>query len=43
MGTDLIEHLTPEEKKLISEFNPEIKDFKEKLVSCKNDRIEVIE
>ncbi|RHN70832.1 hypothetical protein MtrunA17_Chr3g0139791 [Medicago truncatula] len=43
MGTDLVDHLTPEEKKLMSELNPEIKAFKEKLVSCKNDRIEVIE
>lgn len=42
MGTELIDHLTPEEKKLLSDLNPEIKDLKEKLVACKNDRIEVI-
>lgn len=42
MGTDLIDHLTPEEKKLLSELNPEIKDLKEKLVACKTDRIEVV-
>lgn len=40
MGTDLIDHLTPEEKKLLSDLNPEIKDLKEKLVACKTDRIE---
>lgn len=43
MGTELIDHLTPEEKKLLSDLNPEIKDLKEKLVACKADRIEVIE
>jgi len=43
MGTELIDHLTPEEKKLLSDLNPEIKDLKEKLVACKTDRIEVIE
>ncbi|XP_057441576.1 structural maintenance of chromosomes protein 3-like [Lotus japonicus] len=40
MGTDLIDHLTPEEKKLLSDLNPEIKNLKEKLVACKTDRIE---
>ncbi|GAU14498.1 hypothetical protein TSUD_250400, partial [Trifolium subterraneum] len=40
MGTELIDHLTPEEKKLLSDLNPEIKDLKEKLVACKTDRIE---
>ncbi|MCH99961.1 structural maintenance of chromosomes protein 3-like, partial [Trifolium medium] len=34
------DHLTPEEKKLLSDLNPEIKDLKEKLVACKTDRIE---
>lgn len=43
MGTELIDHLTPEEKKLLSDLNPEIKDLKEKLVACKTDRIEVIQ
>lgn len=41
MGTELIDHLTPEEKKLLSDLNPEIKDLKEKLVACKTDRIEI--
>jgi len=43
MGSELIDHLTPEEKKLLSDLNHEIKDLKEELVACKNDRIEVIE
>ncbi|MED6109969.1 Structural maintenance of chromosomes protein 3 [Stylosanthes scabra] len=41
MGTELIDHLTPEEKKLLSDLNPEIKELKEKLVACKTDRIEL--
>lgn len=41
MGTDLIDHLTPEEKELLSPLNPEIADLKEKLIACKTDRIEV--
>lgn len=40
MGTDLIDHLTPEEKDLLSRLNPEIADLKEKLIACKTDRIE---
>ncbi|OIW16249.1 hypothetical protein TanjilG_18964 [Lupinus angustifolius] len=40
MGTELIDHLTLEEKKLLSDLNPEIKDLKEKLVACKADRVE---
>ncbi|CAJ2633686.1 structural maintenance of chromosomes protein 3-like isoform X2 [Trifolium pratense] len=40
MGTELIDHLTPEEKKLLSDLNPEIKDLKEKFVACKTDRVE---
>ncbi|XLT64939.1 hypothetical protein HN873_021378, partial [Arachis hypogaea] len=40
MGTELIDHLTPEEKKLLSGLNPEIKELKEQLVACKTDRIE---
>jgi structural maintenance of chromosome 3 (chondroitin sulfate proteoglycan 6) len=42
MGTDLIDQLTPEKRKLLSDLNPDIKDLKEKLVACKTDRIEVI-
>lgn len=41
MGTNLIDHLTPEEKELLSRLNPEIADLKEKLIACKTDRIEV--
>ncbi|KAK9926388.1 hypothetical protein M0R45_023621 [Rubus argutus] len=40
MGTDLIDHLTPEEKDLLSRLNPEIADLKEKLITCKADRTE---
>ncbi|XP_050138758.1 structural maintenance of chromosomes protein 3-like [Malus sylvestris] len=40
MGTDLLDHLSPEEKDLLSRLNPEIADLKEKLVSCKTDRFE---
>ncbi|XP_021892678.1 LOW QUALITY PROTEIN: structural maintenance of chromosomes protein 3 [Carica papaya] len=40
MGTELIDHLTPEEKDLLSRLNPEIKDFKEQLIACRADRIE---
>lgn len=43
MATELIDHLTPEEKRLLSDLNPEIKDLKEKLVACKAERIEVLE
>ena len=41
MGTDLIDHLTPEEKDLLSRLNPEITDLKDKLITCRTDRIEV--
>ncbi|OVA00520.1 RecF/RecN/SMC [Macleaya cordata] len=40
MGTDLIDHLSPEEKDLLSRLNPEITELKEKLIACKTDRIE---
>ncbi|KAF8406985.1 hypothetical protein HHK36_006106 [Tetracentron sinense] len=40
MGTDLIDHLTPKEKDLLSRLNPEITELKEKLIACKTDRIE---
>ena len=40
MGTDLIDQLTPEEKALLSQLNPEITQFKEKLFLCKRKRIE---
>lgn len=41
MGTELIDHLTPEEKHLLSRLNPEITGLKENLITCKTDRIEV--
>ncbi|KAI5060757.1 hypothetical protein GOP47_0025177 [Adiantum capillus-veneris] len=40
LGTDLIDHLTPEEKALLSSLNPEIMKLKEKLVKCKTARME---
>jgi len=41
MGTELIDHLTPDEKKDLSTLNQEIKVLKEELLDCKTDRIEV--
>ena len=41
MGTELVDHLTPEEREQLSRLNPEIKDLKEKLIAYKTDRIEV--
>lgn len=40
MGTDLVDHLSPEEKKLLLRLNPEITEQKEKLVVCQTNRIE---
>ncbi|KAJ9162663.1 hypothetical protein P3X46_022419 [Hevea brasiliensis] len=40
MGTELIDHLSPEEKDLLSRLNPEIADLKEKHIACRTDRIE---
>ncbi|XP_059430650.1 structural maintenance of chromosomes protein 3 [Corylus avellana] len=40
MGTELIDHLTPEEKVLLSRLNPEIENLKKKLIKCKTDRME---
>jgi len=40
MGTDLIDQLTPEEKALLSQLNPEIIQLKEKLILYKRNRIE---
>ncbi|KAK4786498.1 hypothetical protein SAY86_003187 [Trapa natans] len=40
MDTDLIDHLTPKEKKLLTRLNPEITDLKEKLIACKADRMD---
>ncbi|OMO77089.1 RecF/RecN/SMC [Corchorus olitorius] len=41
MGTELIDHLTPEEKDLLSRLNPEIADLKEQLIKCRSDRVEI--
>ena len=41
MGTELVDHLTPEEKDLLSRLNPEITELKEKLIGCRADRLEV--
>jgi structural maintenance of chromosome 3 (chondroitin sulfate proteoglycan 6) len=42
MGTELIDQLTLEERDLLSRLNPEITGLKEKFLSCKNSRIEVV-
>uniref|UniRef100_A0A1D1YI49 Structural maintenance of chromosomes protein n=2 Tax=Anthurium amnicola TaxID=1678845 RepID=A0A1D1YI49_9ARAE len=41
MGTELIDQLTIEEKDLLSRLNPEITQLKEKLMTCKTNRIEI--
>lgn len=41
MGTELVDHLTPEEKDSLSRLNPEITSLKEKLIACRSNRIEV--
>ncbi|KVI08018.1 RecF/RecN/SMC [Cynara cardunculus var. scolymus] len=40
MGTELVDHLSPEEKDLLSRLNPEIADLKEKLIACRANRVE---
>ncbi|XP_030522397.1 structural maintenance of chromosomes protein 3 [Rhodamnia argentea] len=40
MGTDLIDHLTREEKETLSNLNREIRELKKQLVTCKTERIE---
>ncbi|CAI0541506.1 unnamed protein product [Linum tenue] len=40
MGTELIDHLTPEEKTLLSRLNPEISDLKQELIRCRAERVE---
>ncbi|KAL5555242.1 hypothetical protein UlMin_037478, partial [Ulmus minor] len=40
MGTELIDHLTPEEKDLLQRLNPEITELKQDLIKCRGDRIE---
>lgn len=41
MGTELVDHLSPEEKDSLSRLNPEITDLKERLISCRTNRIEI--
>lgn len=41
MGTELVDHLTPEERVQLSQLNPQIKDLKEKKFAYQADRIEV--
>lgn len=41
MGTELVDHLTPEERVLLSRLNPEIAKLKEKLITRKTNRMEV--
>jgi hypothetical protein len=43
MGTELVDQLTSEERDLLSRFNPEITELKEKFQLHKNSRIEVVE
>ncbi|KAJ0259044.1 hypothetical protein HA466_0077360 [Hirschfeldia incana] len=40
MDTELVDHLTSEEREELSRLNPEIKDLKDTLVAFKTDRIE---
>lgn len=41
MGTELVDHLTPEEKESLSRLNPEITNLKEQLITCRSNRMEV--
>nr|KAJ0224058.1 hypothetical protein LSAT_V11C200060350 [Lactuca sativa] len=41
MGTELADHLTPEEKDLLSQLNPEITELKERLVTSRRTRVEI--
>ncbi|PWA77306.1 RecF/RecN/SMC [Artemisia annua] len=40
MGTQLVDHLTPEEREQLSRLNPEIADLKEMLIACRANRVE---
>ncbi|XP_057782126.1 structural maintenance of chromosomes protein 3-like [Salvia miltiorrhiza] len=40
MGTELVDHLTPEEKESLSRLNPEITNLKEQLITCRSSRME---
>lgn len=41
MGTELVDHLTSEDKHLLSRLNPEITELKEQLITCRSSRMEV--
>lgn len=41
MGTELVDHLTKEEKESLSRLNPEITDMKKQLITCRTNRMEV--
>ncbi|KAM7528436.1 hypothetical protein LguiB_031846 [Lonicera macranthoides] len=41
MGTELADCLTPEENNFLSRLNPEITEWKEKLIACRKNRIEI--
>ncbi|KAM7522840.1 hypothetical protein LguiA_012742 [Lonicera macranthoides] len=41
MGTELADCLTPEENNSLSRLNPEITEWKEKLIACRKNRIEI--
>ncbi|XP_073140120.1 structural maintenance of chromosomes protein 3 [Henckelia pumila] len=40
MGTELVDHLTPEDKDSLSRLNPEITELKEQLITCRSSRVE---
>ncbi|XP_047983686.1 structural maintenance of chromosomes protein 3-like [Salvia hispanica] len=40
MGTELVDHLTPEEKESLSRLNPEITNLKQQLITCRSNRME---
>ncbi|XP_051120273.1 structural maintenance of chromosomes protein 3 isoform X2 [Andrographis paniculata] len=40
MGTELVDHLTPEEKESLSRLNPEITALKEQQITCRSKRME---
>ncbi|KAK2982874.1 hypothetical protein RJ640_009716 [Escallonia rubra] len=40
MGTELVDHLTPVEKETLSRLHPEITELKERLITCRANRIE---
>lgn len=41
MGTELVDHLTQEERNLLSRLNPEIREMKEQLIECRTQLVEI--